>query len=250
MLPYLTAAYPDLETTEAILADWGRRGVAAAELGIPYSDPIADGPVIQHSFNAALGGGVTCAAIFAMVRRLRRRCEIPLLAMVSYSIVARIGPESYARAASEAGIDGLIVPDLSHEERPGLAEIARGHGLCLVPLVTPTTPPQRRLEIAGLASGFVYYVSVAGTTGERDQMPADLPDNVRALREASGKPVCVGFGISKPEHVALVTREADGAIVGSAVVRRVTECIEAGKSRAETVATVGGYVDELLGGVA
>jgi tryptophan synthase alpha chain len=249
LAPYVTAGYPDLETTQAILSQLDRPGVIGVEVGIPYSDPIADGPVIQASYSYALERGIRQDQIFEMVRKVRNTSNLPLLAMVSFSIVHKLGPEEYCESAAQAGFDGLIVPDLSLEERARIAPIAAKAGLSLVPLVAPTTHPQRRVEIARLATGFVYYLSVAGITGERNELPPELAQNVKDLREASGAPVCVGFGIHTADQVRAIAEVADGAIVGSAIIRRIAEGMEEGADREEIVRRVIAFVDELLAGL-
>lgn len=243
--PYVTAGLPDVETTGAILRALDAIGVGGVEVGIPFSDSIADGPVIQTSFARALDGGVAAEAIFEMVRSARREVSLPLIAMVSFSIVYRRGVGDYLAAAADAGFDGLIVPDLSLEEAPSIAEAAEAAGLRVVMLVAPTTPPERQERIARLSGGFVYYMSVAGITGERTGVPPELAGNVRRLRAAAGKPVAVGFGIARPEHVAAVCEVADAAIVGSAIVRRILEQIDAGAGRDAVVESVRAFADEL-----
>lgn len=228
LLPFVTAGLPDLRTTQRILESLADLGVTAVELGFPYSDPIADGPVIQESFTRALHRGIRVREILAMVADFRKRSELPLLAMLSYSIVHRIGLQAFVRQAQAAGIDGLILPDLSLEEAPQTAQVVAEAGLCLPMLVSPVSPRQRREKIAATCSGFVYYMSVTGITGERRQLPPDLVENVRQLRESSGRPVVVGFGISAAEHVRLVCSAADGAIIGSALVRRIMEAMNGG----------------------
>ena len=203
--------------------------MTAVELGFPYSDPVADGPTIQSSFTHALERGIRVKQIMEMVRDFRRHSELPLLAMLSYSIVYRRGVENFIQQAAESGFDGLIIPDLSLEEAPDVARIAGQAGLCLTMLISPVTPPDRWKKIASISTGFVYYMSVSGITGERDQLPPELINNVRSLRARSGRPVIVGFGISKAEHVRQVCREADGAIIGSALVRRIIEAHDQGK---------------------
>jgi tryptophan synthase alpha chain len=228
LLPYVTAGLPDLDTTERVLLALAELGVTAVELGIPYSDSIADGPVIQDSFKRALDRGIRVADIFAMVARLRRRCQLPLLGMLSCSIVYRMGIDRFIDSAREAGLDGLIIPDLSLEEAPQITQRVRAAGLHSIMLVSPISDPQRRKQIAALSSGFVYYMSVAGITGERSQLPPELVANVRQLRKESGQPVVVGFGISTAEQVRMVCSVADGAIIGSALVRRMMQAQDAG----------------------
>jgi tryptophan synthase alpha chain len=229
LLPYLTAGLPDLETTQQLLLALDHAGVTAVELGFPYSDPVADGPTIQSSFTRVLEQGIQVNQVMEMVREFRRQSELPLLAMLSYSIVYRKGVGNFIQQAADAGFDGLILPDLSLEEAPEVARIASQDGLCLAMLISPVTPPDRWEKIAATSTGFVYYMSVSGITGERDQLPPELINNVRSLRAASGRPVIVGFGISKAEHVRQVCQEADGAIIGSALVRRIMEAHDQGK---------------------
>lgn len=228
LLPYVTAGVPDLATTRRILETLEDIGVTAVELGFPYSDPIADGPVIQSSFTRALERGIRVRQILDMVAEFRRDHELPLLAMLSYSIVYRIGLERFVKMSREAGIDGLILPDLSFEEAPQTARVVAGAGLCLPMLVSPISSPDRRRQIAGNSTGFVYYMSVTGITGERSELPPELVRNVKELREQSGQPVVVGFGISTAEHVRRVCTVADGAIIGSALVRRIMQAEDAG----------------------
>ncbi|MHC4716357.1 MAG: tryptophan synthase subunit alpha [Planctomycetota bacterium] len=245
LVPFLTAGYPSLEVTAALLAGLESRGVRIVELGIPFSDPIADGPTIQASYTEALAAGVTSDAVFEVVRTYRSGGgEMALAAMVSYSIVYRHGVESYLRAAARAGFDGLIVPDLPLEEAGDLEPLASAAGLANVMLIAPTSPPDRRLEIAKHSRGFIYYISVAGITGERDRLPEETTQAVAELRTHTDTPICVGFGISNPQTVAHVCEVADGAIVGSAIIHRITD----GKDLPadELVARVGDFVAEMI----
>ena len=220
-MPFIPAGYPDLATTEAALPAMERAGANLFEIGFPFSDPIADGPTVQESFTVALSKKLKIADVFESVARVRPRVSIPLVSMVSYSIVYRYGVDRFVSLARQAGFDGLILPDLPPPEAQAICERVRAGGLDTILLVAPTTAPQRRAEIAALSSGFIYYLSVSGITGARDQLPADLPDHVRQLKGLTDRPVCVGFGISKPEHVAQLRGIADGAIVGSALVKRM-----------------------------
>jgi tryptophan synthase alpha chain len=221
LMPFLPAGYPDLETTAACLPALEAGGANVIEIGIPFSDPIADGPVIQEAFTAALSKKLKVADVFRTVASVRDRMTIPLVAMVSYSIVFRYGTDKFIADASAAGFDGLILPDLPPPEAAHVCAKVQSGGLDTILLVAPTTAPERRKEIADLCSGFIYYLSVSGITGERDQLPPDLASNVGALKALTDRPVCVGFGISKPQHVAQLAGCADGAIVGSAYVRRM-----------------------------
>ncbi len=223
LLPFIPAGYPNLATTAALLPALQAGGASAIEIGIPFSDPIADGPTIQEAFNVALSRKLTVTDIFKTIASARPTVHIPLLAMVSYSIVFRYGLDRFVRDANSAGFNGLIIPDLQPPEAKPICDKVRSAGLDTILLVSPMSSPQRCQDIASLCSGFIYYLSVAGITGERDRLPPDLERNVRELTESSHVPVCVGFGISKPEHIAQLAGFAHGAIVGSAVVKRIKQ---------------------------
>ena len=248
LMPFVPAGYPDLATTEAVLPAIERAGGSLIEVGFPFSDPIADGPVVQESFTVALSKKLKIADVFASVARARPNVSIPLVSMVSYSIVFRYGVDRFVAAAKGAGFDGLILPDLPPPEAEAVCDRVRGGGLDTILLVAPTTTPQRRAEIARLSSGFVYYLSVSGITGERDQLPPDLEANVRQLKGLTDRPVCVGFGISKAAHVARLRGIADGAIVGSSVVKRMKGRINDGP--AAIASEVAKLMSELLSSVA
>jgi tryptophan synthase alpha chain len=220
-LPFLTAGDPSLAATAELLRELARHVSGPIEVGLPYSDPIADGPVIQASYTRALAAGVNLNNIFATICPLN--IETPLVGMGSYSLVHRRGPENFVRQAQDAGLSGLIVPDLPVEESEGLARLCAGRDFKLIQLVTPTTPRDRAVRIARLSTGFLYCVSVAGITGERDQLPDELREQLAWLRAQTELPICVGFGISKPEHVRLLRDVVDGIIVGSAFVRRLEQ---------------------------
>ena len=249
LMPFITAGDPDLPTTASLIHELVARGAHMIEIGIPYSDPIADGPVIAASYTRSLRKGVRLAHIFQTVRTLRAETAggplsaAPLVTMVSYSIVHRRGSEAYLDEAATAGFDGLIVPDLPIEEAENLAALAGARDLKLIQLVTPTTPRERALRIARSTTGFIYYVSVAGTTGERRELPAGLADDVAWLRSQTDLPVCIGFGIAGPDQVRALAPVADGLIVGSALVRRLAEAED--RPRAEVVAEVGQFVSKL-----
>ncbi len=248
LLPFLPAGFPDVSTTMAILERLTPKGCTAVELGIPYSDPIADGPVIQDAFARALATGFRVEDLWSALREARPRLAVPLIAMVSYSIVFRRGPERFVEEALMAGIDGLIVPDLSIEESPVLHEICQQRGCALTMIAAPTSTARRRETIARISSPFIYYQSIAGITGERSALPPDLVQNVESLRQLGGKPVCVGFGIAKPEHVRDVCRVADGAIVGSAIVRRMIAATDRGVPHAALVDEIVAFIEELGAG--
>jgi tryptophan synthase alpha chain len=222
-LPFVTAGDPSLEVTARVLQALQAAGAAMAEVGIPYSDPIADGPVIQASYTRALNAGVKLRDIFSTIGQVSPQLGMPLVSMVSYSIIQRVGAAKYIADAQHAGFAGAIVPDLLVEEAADLRERCRAEDFSLIHLVTPTTPPERMLRIAESSTGFLYFVSVTGITGERTELPPGLLDRVAWLRERTELPICIGFGISKVEHVRLLGPVADGLIVGSAIVRRLAE---------------------------
>jgi len=244
LMPFVTAGDPDLAFTAAVLQELVRRGASMCEVGVPYSDPIADGPVIQASYTRALDKGVKLRDILAMLGDTAPKLAAPVVTMVSYAIVYRHGVEKYCDEVRAAGVAGLIVPDLPVEESPQLAAICSQRELSLIQLVTPLTPRDRALRICETSTGFVYYVSVAGITGERTKLPPELAENVAWLREQTPLPICIGFGVSQPEHVKLLAPVADGLIVGSAIVRRLAEA--AHRPREAVLAEVGDYVASLI----
>ncbi len=223
-IPFITAGDPDLATTIAVVKELAGRGVSLIEIGFPYSDPIADGSVIQASYTRALNQGLRLDDIFAAFKKATLANDArgtPLVAMVSYSLVHHRQPARFIAQAREAGFSGAIVPDLPVEETEELAELCARNDFKLIQLVTPTTPPERAQRIAQLSTGFLYCVSVVGITGERTQIPPQLLEQLRWLRSQTNLPLCVGFGISKPEHVQHLREVADGIIVGSTLVRHL-----------------------------
>jgi len=243
LMPFVTAGDPDLEFTGQVIRELDRVGSSMCEVGIPYSDPIADGPVIQASYTRALEKKIKVRQILDLLRGLTTDVKMPRVTMVSYAIIHRYGAEKYVAEAQAAGVSGAIVPDLLVEEAESLAKICRKADFSLIQLVTPTTPRERAVRIANSSSGFLYYVSVTGITGERTVLPPDLVDNVAWLRTQTELPICIGFGISQPEHVTLLAPVADGLIVGSAIVRRVAQA--ATRPRGDVVKEVGEYVKSL-----
>jgi tryptophan synthase alpha chain len=223
LAPFVTAGDPDMETTLAVLESLDRAGASLCELGVPYSDPIADGPVIQSSYTRALAAGFTLERLFELSRAATQRVTMPILAMASYSLIFRRGIDRFVNDAQAAGLAGFVVPDLPIEESDQLDAACRKAGLALVRLVTPTTPPERAEAIARRSTGFLYCVSVAGVTGARTELPAGLIERVQWLRTKTDVPILVGFGISSPEQARAVAAVADGVIVGSAVVRHLAE---------------------------
>jgi len=248
LMPFVTAGDPDVAFTAQLLGELARRGCHLCEVGIPYSDPVADGPVIQASYTRALDHHIQFRAILDMLGSVASQWTVPLVTMVSYAIVYRQGLEHYADLAQQQGVAGLIVPDLPIEESAALATVCQSRDLSLIQLVTPTTPRDRAIRIAEASTGFLYYVSVTGITGERTELPPELLDRVGWLREQTDLPICIGFGISQPEHVRQLAPVADGLIVGSALVRRIGMAGET--TRDQVVREVGDYVSTLLAALA
>jgi tryptophan synthase alpha chain len=246
IMPFVTAGDPDVETTAKVIEAVGKAGASVCEVGIPFSDPIADGPVIQASMTRALDGGARVERVFEAVRGIRDRVELGLVAMCSYSIVYRRGLDAFCKAAADAGFDGLILPDLSLEESEPARDAAKQHGLSLSLLIAPTTPIERAQKIAEASTGFVYVVARKGITGESADLPEELLERLAAIRRATDLPLAVGFGISTADQVRAVVREADAAIVGSALVRRIHDAQEAGRDAA---AEAGRFTAELAEGL-
>jgi len=219
LIPYVTLGHPTLEISLTLATAAIESGADLLELGVPFSDPLADGPVIQRATQSALNQGVTVVRCLELAQTLRQqKPEIPLLFMGYANPILTYGEEAFCRACTVAGVDGLIVPDLPPEEGRGLEAACRHHGLALVYLLAPTSTPQRVELVAQRSRGFVYLVSITGTTGSRDRLPADLPAFVERVRAATDKPLAVGFGIATAQQAGLVAVLADGVIVGSALV--------------------------------
>ncbi|MBM4039099.1 MAG: tryptophan synthase subunit alpha [Planctomycetes bacterium] len=216
---YLCAGNPSLEATEALILEMERRGVDAIELGMPFSDPVADGPDLQPAHARGVAAGITLDRVLDLVRSVRCKSQIPIALMSYYNPIHYRGPARLVAEAAEAGIDGLIVPDLPPDEAAELIAAGRRHDLKTIFFVAPTSTPERIELVNRAATGFIYCISVTGVTGARTQLPPELAQQLRALRQATDKPLVVGFGVSTPEHVAAMAEVADGCIVGSAVAR-------------------------------
>jgi tryptophan synthase alpha chain len=217
LMPYLMGGYPDLDSSRAAIEAAVEGGADLIELGIPFSDPLADGPVIHAAGTAALRSGVTPSDVLQVCSQVSDR--LPIVLMVYANVVLVDGADAFAQRAAEAGAAGLIVPDLPQDEADVVRAACDAAGIALVPLVAPSSTPERIAEVGRNARGFIYCVSLAGTTGERDALPPDLSALVERVRAASSVPVAVGFGISKPDQARAVGELADGVIVGSRIVR-------------------------------
>lgn len=222
-IPYLTAGDPNLATTAELILALDKSGADIIELGVPFSDPIADGPVIQRATERALAAHTRLRDILAMVAEIRKKSEIPLVLMSYYNPLLHYGLEKLAHDVAAAGLDGVLATDLTVEESGPFREAMRQAGLNTIFLVAPTSSPERIRKIAETSTGFLYAVSRTGVTGERQELATELRDFLHTLRTYTRVPIAVGFGISRPEHLKAVWQEADGAVVGSAVVRAIEE---------------------------
>lgn len=221
-IPFITCGDPDLETTGAVVRAAVENGADLIELGIPFSDPTAEGPVIQAANIRALTGGITTDRIFDFVRELRKDVSVPMVFMTYANVVFSYGTERFARACAEIGMDGLILPDVPFEEKEEFAEVFRKYGLDLVSLIAPTSR-NRAAMIAKEASGFLYLVSSLGVTGVRSEITTDIGAMVRQVKQYTDVPCAVGFGISTPEQAAKMAAVSDGVIVGSAIIKIIAE---------------------------
>ena len=244
---YLCAGDPDFDTSLAACRAVLDAGADVLELGVPFSDPLADGPTNQLAAQRALAGGMTAARVFELVRRLREKSPAPIVFYTYYNVVFSPGVENYVRAAKEAGVDGMLTLDLPPEEADELLAACAKHDLKTVFLVAPTTPASRLPRIGAAATGFIYYVSREGVTGVRDQVAANIPEAVARIRQHTTRPVVVGFGLSTPEQVKQVARVADGVVVGSALVNVIKENLD---NRAGLPARLRSAAAELVAGAA
>jgi tryptophan synthase alpha chain len=223
LIPYITSGYPDTESTLEVISLLAENGADIIELGIPFSDPLADGPTIQESSYQALLKGVNTDTCLDIARKARKKTAAALVFMTYYNIVLQYGLERFCKSGSEAGIDGLIIPDLPPEEGAELEGFTRQYGLDLIYLLAPTSTPERIKMVAEKSSGYIYLVSVAGVTGARSSLPPDLTAFVARVRQLAKQPLCVGFGISTPEQARQIGQLADGVIIGSKLIQLIKE---------------------------
>jgi len=241
-IPFITAGDPDLETTCELIVELDRAGATLIELGVPFTDPMADGPVIQRASERALRHGFGIAEVLEVIADARKQTEVPIILFSYFNPLLQFGIERLAREGQRAGVDGVLVTDLAPEEATEFAETLRAQDLDMIFLVAPTSTDERLRMVADRASGFIYAVSRAGVTGAREEMSAEAEKLVDRLRRVSQLPVAVGFGISTPEHVADVWRYADAAVVGSAIVGE----IEKFQNSSDLVGRIGQFTQRLL----
>jgi tryptophan synthase alpha chain len=233
---YLCAGDPDFDTSLAACRALLENGVDVLELGVPFSDPLADGPTNQLAAQRALEGGMTAARVFELVRKIREFSEVPVVFYTYYNLVFSNGTEAYVKAAKAAGVDGMLVLDLPPEEGAEFAAATKTHGIDTVCIVAPTTPDARIAKIAAAATGFIYYVSREGVTGVRDQVAGGIPEAVARIRAHTQLPIAVGFGIGTRAQVAEVAAQADGVVVGSALVNIIKANLAAREKIAQAMA--------------
>lgn len=234
-IPYVTAGDPDIKVTEEVVRALARAGADIIEIGIPFSDPLADGPTIQRAVERSLASGTTTRKIFAMVGGITKEVQAPIVFMTYYNIVFKYGVAAFIKDAKKNGASGLIVPDLPMEESDELIRIADKEGFCVILLTAPTTPLERFRKIAVRSRGFIYYVSLTGITGARKALAGSLADDVKTLKKVTSKPVCVGFGVSTPAQAGSVAKAADGVIIGSALISVIEKNLRDKKKIARSV---------------
>jgi tryptophan synthase alpha chain len=222
-IPYIMAGYPSLEDTKNGLILFEECGADIVELGVPFTDPLADGPIIQRASEMALLQGITLRKVIAFVRVLRPSLRVPLVLMTYYNPVFKYGEEAFVKDAKDAGVDGLIIPDLPPDEAGNLIQYARTESLDTIFLLAPTSNTERIKKVAKASRGFIYYVSVTGITGSRLLLDGSLEIFISGIRKYTDKPIAVGFGVSSPEEASSVSKVSDGVIVGSAIVKRLHE---------------------------
>ena len=223
LIPYITVGYPNTATTLKVVSLLSSSGCDIIELGIPFSDPLADGATIQRASYEALRQGVTPHLCLEVAQELKRQVEIPLVFMTYYNPVLKFGLDQFCSKCAEVGIDGLIIPDLPPEEGQELEKSTRSQGLDLIYLLSPASTQERIRLVVGKASGFIYLVSLTGVTGARDELPEELEGFVSRVRKRTEKPLCIGFGVSTPEQARRISKVANGVIVGSRIIQLLDE---------------------------
>lgn len=242
LIVYLTVGYPDISATKRLFLELAKSGVDMFELGMPFSDPLADGPVIQESSSYALKHNVNLDNVFSLTKELRKKIDKPLLMMGYFNPVLQYGLKRFAKNAGVCGLDGVIIPDLPIEEASELRNSLNKSRIHLINFVAPTTDISRLKKIATLSRGFIYYVSLTGVTGIRKALPADIQNKVRNLKKFTKTPVCVGFGISNRQQFMSITSFCDGAIIGSAIIKKISENL----GRKDLVAKVARFVKNII----
>ncbi|MDP2937787.1 MAG: tryptophan synthase subunit alpha [Candidatus Omnitrophota bacterium] len=239
---FITAGYPNLNITKKLVLEFAKIGVDIIELGVPFSDPMADGPIIQEASQTALKRGINLNDILNLVKMVRKDIGIPLCLMTYYNPIFCFGEERFVRKAAACGVDGIIIPDLPPEEGKSFIRLANKFDLDTIFFLSPTTTRERIKFVSGISRGFIYYVSLTGVTGPRQNLPKDLINNLKVIKKFTAKPVCVGFGVSSAEQAKAIYRIADGVIVGSVIIKKIRENI----GKPDLVKKVGKFVSNLM----
>ncbi|MBU0759659.1 MAG: tryptophan synthase subunit alpha [Candidatus Omnitrophica bacterium] len=240
-IAFIMAGDPSLGVTEKLIFELEKKGADIIELGVPFSDPLADGPTIQRSSQRALRNKVNLDKVFGLVKKIRPKTQAPIVFLTYYNLIYHYGLEKFVSKACSCGVDGVVIPDLPPEESKPLRDIAGKNNFAIIHLAAPTSSRARLRKILAASRGFIYYVSLTGTTGARKKLPLEISKNLRAIKMMTKKPVCVGFGISSPAQVAKISGAADGVIVGSAIIK----IIEKNRGRKDLVNKVGNFVRRL-----
>ena len=223
LIPFVTAGDPNLKITEELVLSFEQAGADIIEIGVPFSDPLADGPTIQASSQRALKKGVTLEKILTTVSRIRQKSQVPIALMTYYNPVFHYGEDKFIRNAKKHGVDGIIIPDLPPEEAQVLIKSAKSHDMATVFFLAPTTTKQRMKQIVKASTGFVYYVSITGVTGTNKKFAQENAAKIQLAKRLTNKPICIGFGVSTPAQAKSVSKIADGVIVGSAIVKQINK---------------------------
>jgi tryptophan synthase alpha chain len=240
-IPFIMAGDPSLDVTERLVLELDRKGVDIIELGVAFSDPLADGPTIQAASQRAIKNKINIKKIFILVKRIRQKSQLPLALMTYYNPVFRYDEEKFLIQAKKVGVDGIIIPDLIPEEAHNILNISKKLNLANILFLSPTSSIERIKLVSKLSSGFIYYVSLTGVTGVRENLPVGLIKKIKQIKRFTKKPICVGFGISRSDQVERISKIADGIIVGSAIIKKIEKNI---KSK-DIVTKIAGYVAQL-----
>jgi len=238
---FITSGYPNLRITKELILEFSRIGVDIVELGVPFSDPMADGQIIQESSQVALKNKINLDDILNLVKEVRKYSQIPLCLMTYYNPIFCFGDERFIKTSRACGVDGVIIPDLPPEEGKSFIKLANHYELDVVCFISPTTSLKRIKHISRIAKGFIYYVSLTGVTGPRKALPKDLKEHLGIIKKITQKPVCVGFGVSLPSQVKEIYKIADGVIIGSAIVKKIKDNI----GKHDLAKKVGNFVQNL-----
>ncbi len=246
IIPYVTAGFPTLDYSFRICKELEKRGANLIEIGIPFSDPIADGPTIQKSCFTALKNNIKLTTIFNLLSNLSNELSIPIIVMTYLNIVYKFGEEKFFKKIKDCGVDGIILTDLPPEESKNFLQLSNEYKIDTIFLITPVSSEERIKWVSTITKGFIYIVSTTGTTGARKKLFLNnLKSMIKKVRKFSNKPACIGFGISKKEHIKAISKFADGAIIGSAIIDKIEHCISKKMTAQKLIKTIGDYFESL-----